>query len=170
MSREGKRFSLQAGLRYENTVSNGHQLGNLIKPDSSFKRTYNSLFPTLYFSYKLDTAGNNQLGLNYGRRIDRPYYQDLNPFFSPLDKFTYYVGNPFLKPSFTQSIELSHTYKSRITTTFGYSWVRDEVNETIEILNGTYYSRPANVGKISCLLYTSPSPRDLSTSRMPSSA
>ncbi|MDQ0641030.1 outer membrane receptor protein involved in Fe transport [Pedobacter sp. W3I1] len=147
MSREGKRFSLQAGLRYENTVSNGHQLGNLIKPDSSFKRTYNSLFPTLYFSYKLDTAGNNQLGLNYGRRIDRPYYQDLNPFFSPLDKFTYYVGNPFLKPSFTQSIELSHTYKNKITTTFGYSWVRDEVNETIEILNGTYYSRPANVGK-----------------------
>jgi outer membrane receptor protein involved in Fe transport len=147
MSREGKRFSLQAGLRYENTVSNGHQLGNLIKPDSSFKRTYNSLFPTLYFSYKLDTAGNNQLGLNYGRRIDRPYYQDLNPFFSPLDKFTYYVGNPFLKPSFTQSIELSHTYKNKITTTFGYSWVKDEVNETIEILNGTYYSRPANVGK-----------------------
>ncbi len=147
MSREGKRFSLQAGLRYENTVSNGHQLGNLIKPDSSFKRTYNSLFPTLYFSYKLDTAGNNQLGLNYGRRVDRPYYQDLNPFFSPLDKFTYYVGNPFLKPSFTQSIELSHTYKNKITTTFGYSWVRDEVNETIEILNGTYYSRPANVGK-----------------------
>jgi len=147
MSREGKRFSLQAGLRYENTVSNGHQLGNLIKPDSSFKRTYNSLFPTLYFSYKLDTAGNNELGLNYGRRIDRPYYQDLNPFFSPLDKFTYYVGNPFLKPSFTQSIELSHTFKNKITTTLGYSWVKDDVNETIEILNGTYYSRPANVGR-----------------------
>ena len=147
VSREGKRFSLQAGLRYENTVSNGHQLGNLIKPDSTFKRTYNSLFPTVYFSYKLDTAGNNELGLNYGRRIDRPYYQDLNPFFSPLDKFTYYVGNPFLKPSFTQSLELSHTYKNKITTTLGYGWVRDEVNETIEIVNGTYYSRPANVGK-----------------------
>jgi len=147
MSREGKRFSLQVGLRYENTVSNGHQLGNLIKPDSSFKRTYNSLFPTVYFSYKLDTAGNNQLGLNYGRRIDRPYYQDLNPFFSPLDKFTYYVGNPFLKPSFTQSLELSHTFKNKITTTFGYSWVKDEVNETIEIVDGTYYSRLANVGK-----------------------
>jgi hypothetical protein len=147
LSREGKRFSLQAGLRYENTVSNGHQLGNLIKPDSTFKRTYNSLFPTVYFSYKLDTAGNNVLGLNYGRRIDRPYYQDLNPFFSPLDKFTYYVGNPFLKPSFTQSLELSHTYKNKITTTLGYGWVRDEVNETIEIVDGTYYSRPANVGK-----------------------
>jgi len=151
ISREGKRFSLQAGLRLENTVSNGHQLGNLIKPDSSFKRTYTSLFPTLYFSYKLDTAGNNELGLNYGRRIDRPYYQDLNPFFSPLDKFTYYVGNPFLRPAFTQSIELSHTYKNKVTTTIGYSWVKDDVNETIEIVNGTYFSRPANIGKTSIL-------------------
>jgi len=147
ISTEGKRLSVQAGLRFETTVSDGHQLGNQVKPDSSFRRTYNSFFPTAYLSYKLDTASNNVFGLNYGRRIDRPYYQDLNPFYSPLDKFTYYVGNPFLKPAFTQSLELSHTFKSKITTTLGYSWVKDEVNETIEILNGTYYSRPANIGK-----------------------
>ncbi|KQS36325.1 TonB-dependent receptor [Pedobacter sp. Leaf194] len=147
LSMEGKRFSLQAGVRFENTISDGHQLGNLVKADSSFKRTYNSLFPTAYLSYKIDIAGNNQVGLNYGRRIDRPYYQDLNPFYSPLDKFTYYVGNPFLRPAFTQSIELSHTFKNKITTTLGYSWVRDDVSETIEIVNGTYYSRPANIGR-----------------------
>jgi len=147
VNREGKRFSLQAGLRLENTISNGHQLGNAIKPDSSFKRSYTNLFPTFYLSYKLDTAGNNQLGFNYGRRVDRPYYQDLNPFFSPLDKFTYYVGNPFLRPAFTNSFELSHSYKNRLTTTFAYSKAKDEVNETIEIVDGTYYSRPANVGK-----------------------
>jgi len=146
MSMEGKHLSVQAGLRFETTVSDGHQLGNLMKPDSSFKRTYKGLFPTAYLTYKLDTAGNNQIGLNYGRRIDRPYYQDLNPFYSPLDKFTYYVGNPFLKPSFTQSLELSHTFKNKITTTLGYSWIRDDVSETIEIVNGTYYSRPANIG------------------------
>lgn len=147
MSQEGKRFSFQAGLRLENTISDGHQLGNAMKPDSSFKRTYTSLFPTFYITYKLDTAGDHQLGFNYGRRIDRPYYQDLNPFFSPLDKFTYYVGNPFLKPAFTQSIELSHTFKNIFTTTFGYSRIKDDVNETIEIVNGTYYSRPGNVGR-----------------------
>lgn len=147
MSREGKRFSIQAGLRLENTVSDGHQLGNAVKPDSSFKRSYTSLFPTLYLSYKLDTAGHHQLGFNYGKRIDRPYYQDLNPFFSPLDKFTYYVGNPFLKPAYTQSIEVSHSFKSMLTTTFSYSNIKDDVNETIEIVDGTYYSRPGNVGK-----------------------
>jgi len=146
MSMEGKRLSLQAGLRFETTVSDGHQLGNLVKADSSFRRTYTNLFPTAYLSYKLDTAGNNQIGLNYGRRIDRPYYQDLNPFYSPLDKFTYYVGNPFLRPAFTQSLDLSHTFKNKVTTTIGYSWIKDDVSETIEIVNGTYYSRPANIG------------------------
>ena len=147
LSKEGKRFSLQAGLRLENTISKGHQLGNIMKSDSSFKRSYINAFPTLYFSYKLDTTSTHELGLNYGRRIDRPVYQDLNPFYSPLDKFTYYVGNPYLRPSFTQSIELSHTYKNKITTTLSYSHSKDQVNETIEIVNGTYYSRPANIGK-----------------------
>lgn len=110
-SRDFKRLSVQLGLRFENTVSKGHQLGNVQKPDSVFKRNYNGLFPTVYLQYKLDTAGNQQISLNYGRRIDRPYYEDLNPFLAPLDKFTYYTGNPFLRPAYTQNIELSHTYK-----------------------------------------------------------
>ncbi|WP_199120015.1 outer membrane beta-barrel protein [Pedobacter sp. ASV28] len=147
LSKEGKRFSVQAGLRLEGTISKGNQLGNIMKSDSSFKRSYLNAFPTLYFSYKLDTLSIHQLGLNYGRRIDRPFYQDLNPFYSPLDKFTYYVGNPFLKPSFTQTIELSHTYKNKITTALSYNYTKDQVNETIEIVDGTYYSRPANIGK-----------------------
>ncbi|MES2276428.1 MAG: TonB-dependent receptor [Bacteroidota bacterium] len=144
-NKDFKRFSIQTGLRLENTFSNGHQLGNAQKRDSSFKRNYTSLFPTIYLQYKLDSAGTQSIGLNYGRRIDRPYYQDLNPFQSPLDKFTYYVGNPFLKPSYSNNIDLSYTYKT-ITTEFSYGKTTDNVNETIEILNGIYYSRPGNLG------------------------
>lgn len=147
LSRESGKWSIQLGLRAENTISDGHQLGNPLKPDSAFNRKYTSLFPTAYVSYKLDTLGNNQIGLNYGRRIDRPYFQDLNPFISPLDKFTYYEGNPFLNPSYTNSIELSHTFKNKITTTLSYSDTKDEVNETIEIRDGIYYSRPGNIGR-----------------------
>lgn len=146
-SKEMKHLSVQIGLRAEDTRSNGNQLGNLIKPDSTFKRSYAGLFPTFYLQYKIDTANNHQLGFNYGRRIDRPYYQDLNPFISPLDKFTFYVGNPFLKPSYVQSLELSYTYKNKYTLTSSYSNSKDEVNETIEITNGMYYSRPANLGR-----------------------
>lgn len=148
MNKEFNRLSVQLGLRFENTISKGNQLGNAVKPDSSFSRDYNSLFPTVYVSYKLDSAANHQLGLNYGRRINRPVYRDLNPFISPLDKFTYYVGNPFLKPAFTDNIELSYTFKQRYTATLTYARTHDDVGETIEIVNGTYYSRPGNLSTV----------------------
>lgn len=148
LSKEFRRLTIQAGLRLEQTISDGHQLGNAMKPDSAFRRTYTNLFPTLYLSYKLDSAGNHLLSLNYGRRINRPYYQDLNPFISPFDKFTYYVGNPFLKPSFSDGIELSYTFRNKIVFGLSYSDTRDDVNETIEINDGIYYSRPGNIGRI----------------------
>jgi len=147
INKDWKRISMQLGFRFENTVSDGHQLGNVQKPDSTFKRNYNGIFPTAYIQYKLDSTGSHSINLNYGRRIDRPYYEDLNPFLSPLDKFTYYTGNPFLKPSYTDNLELSHTWKN-ITTTLEYSNTKDDVNETIEIVNGIYYSRPGNLGRI----------------------
>lgn len=143
---EGRKLSVQAGLRVENTISNGHQLGNPQKPDSAFNRHYTNAFPTVYLSYKLDTLANNQFNLNYGRRINRPYYEDLNPFINPMDKFTYYVGNPFLKPSLINTIELAYTYKNKITAGINYSKSHDDINETIEINNGIYYSRSGNIG------------------------
>ncbi len=146
MNREGKRLSLQLGLRLENTQSKGHQLGNMVKADSVFERSYTNLFPTFYVLYKLDTAGNHQVGINYGRRIDRPYFQDLNPFVTPIDKFTYYAGNPFLKPAFTHSLELAYSFRDMLTITLSYSNNKDNVNETVAILNGIFYSKPDNIG------------------------
>lgn len=146
-NKDFNQLTVQAGLRLENTVSDGHQLGNAQKTDSTFKRNYTGFFPTLFLQYKLDTAGTNLLSMDYGRRIERPYYQDLNPFLAPIDKFTYYTGNPFLKPSYTNSMEFSHTYKGKFTTSLSYGKSIDQVNETIEIVNGIYYSRPGNIGK-----------------------
>jgi Outer membrane protein beta-barrel family len=142
-----KRFSIQTGLRLENTVSKGNQLGNPLKPASTFKRDYTNLFPTVYVQYKLDSIGTNQLVINYGKRINRPYFQDLNPFISPLDKFTFYAGNPFLNPSFANNYELSYRYKGFFSTTISYGDTKDDINETIEIDNEIYYSRPGNIGK-----------------------
>ncbi|MFT3827754.1 MAG: TonB-dependent receptor [Chitinophagaceae bacterium] len=145
MNKEFKRWSIQAGLRLENTVSKGHQLGNAVKPDSAFKRTYTNLFPTFFISYKLDSNGNNQLTFSYGRRIERPYYRSLNPFVSPLDKFTYYTGNPFLQPQFSDEFELSHIFKNRITTTAYFNHIKNSIEETIELIGTKYYSRPGNL-------------------------
>jgi iron complex outermembrane recepter protein len=144
--RDFKRLSAQAGLRLENTNSNGDQLGNAVVPDSSFKRSYTDLFPTAYISYKLD-SNSNQLTLNYGRRINRPLYQDLNPFLTYVDNFFYESGNPFLNPSISNQVELSHSYKNKIITTLSYSYLIDNLDETIQEEGNVLISRTGNVGK-----------------------
>ncbi|HET6225597.1 MAG TPA: outer membrane beta-barrel protein, partial [Bacteroidia bacterium] len=69
----GKKINGQFGLRLENTNSNGDQ----VTTGEKFKRNYTQLFPTAFFQYNADK--NNNFGLNYGRRINRPDYEDLNP-------------------------------------------------------------------------------------------
>lgn len=142
-----RRFTFQTGLRLENTQSKGDQLGNIERPASQFRHNYTNLFPTVYVQYKLDSIGNHQLVTSYGKRINRPYYEDLNPFISPLDKFTFYAGNPYLNPSFAHNIELSYRYKSYFSATTSYGFTKDDIAETIEINDGIYYSRPGNIGK-----------------------
>lgn len=144
-NKEYKRISIQAGLRMENTISKGNQLGNPVKKDSSFSRHYTQLFPTAFISYKADSSGNHQFSFSYGRRIDRPYYQDLNPFVSPLDKFTYYVGNPFLQPQLSDNFELTYLFKNMLTTTVFFNSTKDGIGETIELVGTTYYSRSGNI-------------------------
>ena len=145
-SKEWAKLSLQAGLRLENTIMQGRQLGNAVKTDSAFKRNYTNLFPTFYLAYKTDSASTQQFILSYSKRIERPGFNDLNPFISPLDKFMYYVGNPFLQPVISHSLDLSWVYRNRITTKINYAHYAGEIGETIEARGDRFFSRPANVG------------------------
>jgi iron complex outermembrane receptor protein len=139
------KWGIQAGLRFENTNLSGHQYGNPQKGDSSFSRSYNSLFPTVYVSYK--AGKNHQLGASFGRRIDRPAYQDMNPFMFFLDKYTYGSGNPFLKPQYSNNIELTHIFKSFLTTTLNYGITKDLFMETFDQLGYATIVRQGNIGR-----------------------
>jgi hypothetical protein len=143
-----KRFSFQSGLRLENTHGKGYQSGNALKPDSSFTKSYTQLFPTAYLMYKLDSAGKHTINLNYGRRINRPYYQDLNPFIFLLDKFSYFSGNPYIRPQLANNIELSYHYKNRVTATLVYNYTTDMQMETIEQAGNIFISRTGNIGRL----------------------
>jgi hypothetical protein len=136
---------LQLGLRAETTNLKGKQLGNEVQPDTNFTRTYTNVFPTFYASYQADSLGNHIMVFSFGRRIDRPFFQDLNPFISPLDKFTFYGGNPGLLPTYSNNFSLTHTYKNSINTSLSYGLTTDGINETLEIREGIYYSRPGNI-------------------------
>jgi outer membrane receptor protein involved in Fe transport len=123
-----EKWGVQAGLRYENTNLEGFQHGNPTKVDSSFKRSYDSWFPTVFVTYKVNK--DHSLSANFGRRIDRPAYQDLNPFLFFLDKYTYGAGNPYMQPQYTSNFELTHLYKHFLTTTLNYSITTDVFAET----------------------------------------
>jgi hypothetical protein len=146
-SQDWNRFSLQLGLRFESIVMKGNQLGNPMVQDSSFTRTYNSLFPTAFLLYSLDTAKFHQLIFSFGRRIDYPNYEDLNPFTYPMDAYTYYAGNPYIKPTFSYNFELTYSFKNKISITADYSYVNNLIQETNEQVNNIYYSRPGNFGQ-----------------------
>ncbi len=121
-----EKWSAQLGLRLENTLATGDQ----VTTNETFERNYTQLFPTAFVNYKANEK--NQFTMNYGRRIQRPDYKDMNPFYFFLDKYTYQVGNPYLRPQFSHNIELSHTLKGFLTTTLNYTTTKDIINQLIE--------------------------------------
>ena len=145
LSKEIKKWSLQTGLRLENTNIEGNQFGNPQRSDSSFKQQYTSLFPTLFVSYNANEK--NQFSFSYGRRINRPDYEDLNPFLFFLDKYTYGGGNPFLKPSYANTLEASHTYKQFLTTTVNYTNTKNLLAEVFEQKEYATVIRKGNFGE-----------------------
>ncbi len=126
VNKQYKKWSIQTGLRLENTIAKGRQVLN----DSTFKRNFTNLFPSLFVSYEFNK--NNQLTVSYSRRITRPNYQDLNPFTYFLDSLTYRVGNPYLLPQFTHNIELSYALKSKFIFTANYNNTTDVISQIIK--------------------------------------
>ncbi len=139
-SRPFKGFMIQAGLRAENTniegISNAFRNeGSGYKAyDSSFKRHYTDLFPSAAVTFNKNPM--NQLSVTYSRRIDRPSYQQMNLFEIRLSEYYSMRGNIDLRPQYTNSFGLTHTYKYKLTTTLNYSIVKNmftQVTDTTDI-------------------------------------
>ncbi len=134
----GKKWSAQLGLRVENTKSDGVSKGYTFNAaqnkfeytETKFNRSYTQLFPTVYLQYTANEK--NQFVINYGRRIERPNYEDMNPFVHFLDRYTFEQGNPNLSPQFAHNIELSHTYKGFLTSTVNYTNTTDIIQMVLE--------------------------------------
>ena len=143
--KDWKRFGMQLGLRLENTQTKGRQLGNAIVPASTFTNDYTGLFPTVFFSYKLDSPGRHTLSLNYARRINRPGYQQLNPFLFFIDQYSYSTGNPYLKPSYANRIEVNYRYKQLTNTIFMFERNTDGVYGATRMEDNILITRSENI-------------------------
>lgn len=134
----GKKWSAQLGLRLENTNAEGKSAGfafnnvsNAFEPaTTSFSRHYTQLFPTAYIQY--NASEKHQFVLNYGRRLERPNYEDMNPFVHFLDRYTFEQGNPNLSPQFAHNIEFSHTYNGFLNSTVNYTSTNNIIQQVIE--------------------------------------
>ncbi|HJT73847.1 MAG TPA: outer membrane beta-barrel family protein [Chitinophaga sp.] len=121
-----KKLGLQLGLRGEQS----NVKGNSVTRNQVTDTTYFNLFPSIFVSY--NASKDHVLGISYSRRLQRPSYEDLNPFEYYLDKYTIAAGNPYLKPSYANSIELTHTFKQFLTTSVGYTHTKDKITQIIE--------------------------------------
>ena len=139
----GDKWEMQLGLRVENTTTEGFSktLNQINKND------YTKFFPTFYVSYERND--NNNFSFNYGRRINRPSFRDLNPFRFFSNTNFYSEGNPFLQPSFIDNFEFNYIYKEVLTTSvftnytsdgYGYIYSADADTNTQAIILRNYYT------------------------------
>ncbi|PYF74815.1 outer membrane beta-barrel family protein [Pedobacter nutrimenti] len=116
-----KKWDFQLGLRSEYTQIKGTSANSINEND------YLKLFPTLFIVYRLKEK--SEFSLSYGRRINRPAYKKLNPFRWYNNQYFYSEGNPFLQPSYSNNVELSHTYAGLLTSTLSFNNTSDGYNE-----------------------------------------
>ncbi|RYD82292.1 MAG: TonB-dependent receptor [Sphingobacteriales bacterium] len=148
-NKQYKGFMVQLGFRVEQTNIQGDSYGfsydTAVKKHLPYKggfdRDYIDFFPSV--AVTLNKNPMSQWGISASRRIDRPAYQDLNPFEFKLDDYTYMKGNVDLKPQYTNSISISHSYKYKLNTKLSYSHVTDifaQLMDTADIIK-TFMSK-----------------------------
>lgn len=140
-SKELKKVNYQLGLRAEHTTTSGKQ----ITTDQLFSRNYLYFFPSASINYvKSET---HQFSWSYSRRIDRPSYQQLNPFRVFVDPYTYVVGDQQLKPVLTHSFDFSYTLMGQYIGAMGYAKSKETITDVFVQDDSTKisYQTPANL-------------------------
>ncbi|SDG67849.1 outer membrane beta-barrel family protein [Psychroflexus sediminis] len=116
-------WNLQAGLRLEQTVAEGYSA----TLDKRTPREYLDLFPSLFVQQNI--SEDYKVSYSLSRRITRPNYERLNPFIFYLDPYSYVEGNPDLRPQYTNSFQLTQTYKNKYNLILGAQYSKDFIIE-----------------------------------------
>lgn len=122
-----EKWETQLGFRLETTQTKGNSI-TLTKINNN---RYTNLFPTFYLSYTPND--NNLFSLNYGKRLDRPGFEYLNPFRIYNNKYQYLEGNPFLQPSYSHNLEFNYTHKNNWNSKFYYTKIVDGIGGIVFI-------------------------------------
>ena len=105
---EKEKYDIEGGLRAEQTfVFYDLDPANIYYPNND-KYDYFKLFPSVRLTYKLNET--NRISLFYNKRVDRPGEPELRVFPKYDDPELLKVGNPYLRPQFTDAFEVAHKF------------------------------------------------------------
>jgi len=125
-SRTLPKADMQIGLRAEQTIATGDQ----VTTGETFSHNYVQLFPNISVDDSL--AKDDQIGLSASRRIDRPTYDQLNPFRIYINPAFYLQGNPYLIPQNAYTLQFTNTYKEAYTITLSYTHTMNAIETVIQ--------------------------------------
>ncbi|MEO8583289.1 MAG: TonB-dependent receptor [Flavitalea sp.] len=108
---------------------------------------FDGLFPSLYLTRAL--SGEQEVQLNFSRRIHRPGFWQLNPFINLSDPLNISQGNPDLRPEYTNSAEFNYNYKFPTGNFLGVVYFRNNAHDIIrfsDTLTSLQYEQLNNAG------------------------
>ncbi|WP_291965928.1 outer membrane beta-barrel family protein [Maribacter sp.] len=114
LSKDWEKWSIKTGLRVEQTESSGVS----VNVSSINDLDYFELFPSFYILHNIND--NHSLSFDYSRKLERPRYEDLNPFRTYINERTFEEGNPNLTPSFSHNFNLNYTLNQEYYFDFYY--------------------------------------------------
>lgn len=135
-NRNWKNIQLQAGLRAEQTQSSGasyaitaNEKVNFNNPQT-FNRSYLNLFPSVGISFVKNPI--STWNITAGRRVDRPNYQDLNPFEFKIDEYSSRRGNTELIPQFSYNFAVTNAYKNKLISKLSFSNITNLIGRLVD--------------------------------------
>ena len=137
-------LSYQLGIRFEDTDF----YANMESDNKETSLKYSNWFPSAFITYELSKSSSFQL--SYSKRLRRPRFWDLNPFWGLSDGRFNWEGNPFLEPELTDSYELGYLKEFKSGNIYIGSYYRhteDEIERIFDV-NDAGYSvfKPINLG------------------------
>jgi len=126
-----EKLKFSAGLRVESTDITGDLKAFLPElQEDPVDLDYTNFFPSAGLTY--DLASGKTLSLNYGRRINRPDYNFLNPFTFQYSELSFLKGNEKLNPEIVNNIEVGYTLNYRYNFKVSYSKTTDQITRLVQ--------------------------------------
>jgi outer membrane receptor protein involved in Fe transport len=146
---EKEKYSYQLGLRAEHSKFTGLLVDSAYKfgyeYPNKIDRIWDALFPSVFYTKKLGEE--DEIQVNYTRRIRRPRFMQLNPFIEINDPVNLQQGNPQLRPEFMNSFELNYSNAYKNGSFLGVLYFRnnpDDITQYSDTITAAQYQQLDN--------------------------